>query len=49
MNVNPRGILNDPFVKELTDKLRQKIDEAYNNSVGIRADSIKNGLDRNNL
>ena len=45
MDVNPRGILNEPFVQVLADKLKKKIDEAYNNSVGIYADSIKNGLD----
>ena len=45
MDVNPRGILNEPFVQVLADKLRKKIDEAYNNFAGIQADSIKNGLD----
>jgi hypothetical protein len=45
IDVNPRGILNEPFVQVLADKLRKKIDEAYNNSAGIQADSIKNGSD----
>ena len=45
IDVNPRGILNEPFVQVLADKLSKKIDEAYNNSAGIQTDSIKNGLD----